>query len=227
MSDSIGTETIISLQELSKALEKATKDKLSTNELTPERLLWEIYNKIFTILITCENCITSKDSLTAHLIARYTYELLIIFAYIFQDKTARLERAKKFLEFNQFQTLERKWTKVEYKQMIEALPDGSRFSIHSDHYRRLSNFAHPTMDSFMLNRRGNEIELRMIVNTVLLTLSTILEIIKICIEDKLYFDPTQEEELLKEMKRIYDKTDNLMKNTGTSRKTYKTVQGTP
>ena len=48
-------ETVALLQQLSKELENASRGKLSTNDITPDRLLWEIINKIFSILVTCEN----------------------------------------------------------------------------------------------------------------------------------------------------------------------------
>lgn len=207
-------ETIALLQKFSAVLENASAGKLSTNDITPERLLWEIYNKIFTILVTCENCITFKDSLTSHLVARYAYEMLIISAYIFQDKTQTAERASKFLEFNQFQSEERKWTKVDYASMIDGLPDKNRFSLHRDHYRRLSNFAHPTMDSFLLNRRGGDAEFLMILNTVLLTIGTILELVRITLEEALYFE--NKTELMIEIGHITTRADGLMKELRTA-----------
>ncbi len=207
-------DTIQLLNRFSSALEKAAAGKLSTNEITPERLMWEIYNKVFNILVICENCITFKDSLTSHLVARYTYEMLIVSAYIFQDKTETTERVRKFLEFNQFQSQERKWTKVDYASIVEALPDNSRFSSHKDHYRRLSNFAHPTMDSFLLNRRGNDAEFLQMLNTVLLTIGTILELVKITIEEDLYFE--NKTELMIETAYITAKADELMKELRTA-----------
>lgn len=202
-------EIIHLLQRLSLILEEASKGKVSTDEITPERLLWEIYNKIFTLIVSCESCIRLKDSLVSHLVARYTYELLIVFAYIFQDKDSRSERVDKFLNFNQFKTPERKWTKVEYSQMINGLPDGERFSMHKSLYRKLSNFAHPTMDSFLLNRRGPDVELLLILNTVLLTLGAMFEIVDICIKEKLYFDESTDLSL--EINSLRFETDRIMK----------------
>jgi len=203
-------ETIALLKKLSSELEAASKDKLSTNEKTPERLLWEIFNKVFTILVICENGLLTKDSLTIHLVARYSYEMLIVFAYVFLDKSNREERAKQFISFNQFTNTDRMWTDKTYSQMLESLPDKTRFATHKKHYRNLSNFAHPTMDSFMLNRRGDQNEFLVNLGTVLLTLGTILEIVKICFEEKLYFNDEQRK--LLNIVDISTKVDRLMKN---------------
>jgi len=213
-------ETIALLRQLSKELENASKGKLSTNDKTPERLLWEIFNKIFTILVTCENGLLSKDSLAIHLIARYSYEMLIIFAYIFLDKSKTQERAEQFISFNQFKNTDRMWTDKTYTQMIESIPDKTRFAIHKKHYRNLCNFAHPTMNSFMLNRSGNQIEFLMNLNTVFLTLGTILEIIKICFEEKLHF--SDEQRKLINIIDISERKDNLVKNIGIILSTYTT-----
>ena len=93
-------ETIALLQRLFRELENASKGKLSTNDKTPDRLLWEIFNKVFTILVTCENGLLTKDSLTIHLVARYSYEMLIVFAYIVLDKSknARTSRTIYFIQ---------------------------------------------------------------------------------------------------------------------------------
>lgn len=116
-------ETIMLLRQLSKELGNASKGKLSTADKTPERLLWEIFNKIFSILVTCENGLLTKDSLTIHLIARYAYEMLIVFAYVFLDKSKTQERAEKFISFNQFKNEDRRWTDKTYAQMLESIPD--------------------------------------------------------------------------------------------------------
>lgn len=197
------------LRQLSINLEHASKGKLSTNDKTPERLLWEIFNKIFSILVICENSVLKKDSLTIHLIARYSYEILIVFAYIFFDNSKMQERAEQFISFNQFKNTNRKWTDKTYAQMLESIPNGSRFAMHKKHYRNLSNFAHPTMDSFLLNRRGDDNEFHMILNTVLLTIGTILEIIKICIDENLHFNNKQKGIL--DIENISTTTDRIMK----------------
>jgi hypothetical protein len=203
-------EAVALLQRLSKELEIASKGKLSTNDKTPDRLLWEIFNKIFTILVTCENALLTKDSLTVHLIARYSYEMLIVFAYVFLDKSKTQERAEQFILFNQFKNTDRMWTDKTYAQMLEALPDKTRFAIHKTHYRNLSNFAHPTMDSFMLNRRGDQSEFLMNLSTLLLTLGTVLEIVRICFEEHLHF--TDGEQKLINIAEITTEADQLMKN---------------
>lgn len=183
-------ESLALLQRLSGELQKACNGKLSTNDITPNRLLWEIFNKIFSILVICENCLIAKDSLTIHLVARYTYEMLIVFAYIFQGKSVadKKKEAEQFIRFNQFTNNKRKWTDKTLAEMIKSIPNSQRFTTHSNHYRNLSNFAHPSMDSFMLNRKGKDYEISMILGTTLLTIGTILEIIKICFEENLYFD---------------------------------------
>jgi len=181
-------ETIGLLRQLSKELQLACKGKVSTNDITPDRLLWHIFNKIFSILVICENGLLMKDSLTIHLIARYSYEVLIIFAYIFLDKSKIQERVGEFLTFTQFKSTKQKWTDKTYAKMLEEIPNNTRFSTHKRHYRNLSNFAHPNMDSFLLNCKGEDYEISMILSTTLLTIGTILEIIKICFEENLYFD---------------------------------------
>ena len=203
-------ETIALLQRLFRELENASKGKLSTNDKTPDRLLREIFNKVFTILVTCENGLLTKDSLTIHLVARYSYEMLIVFAYIVLDKSKTQERAEQFISFNQFKTTDRMWTDKTYTQILDSIPDKVSFAIHKTHYRNLSNFAHPTMDSFMLNRRGNQSEFLMNLSTVLLTLGTVLEIIRVCFEEKLYFNDEQWK--LLNFTDISAKADGLMKN---------------
>lgn len=202
-------KTIILLQRLYKDLEKLNNGRKSTNDITPERLWWEIFNKIFTILITCENCLNSKDSLVSHLIARYTYEILIISEYIFSDDKNVQEKTEKFLNFNQFSNFERQWTKINYSQMIESIPDSVLSSSHKGHYRLLCNYAHPSMDSFMLNRRGEKSEYLVTINTVLLTIASILEIIKICFKKSDHFD--QKEKELFNIDALSEETYSLLK----------------
>jgi len=183
-------KTLKLLQQISEELERACEGKLSTDDITPDRLLWEIFNKIFSILVICKNCLLQKDSLTTHLVSRYTYEMLVVFGYIFQGKSAtkKEKKAGQFLRFNQFRSSKRKWTDKTLSDMIKNISNNQRFAKHQKHYRNLSNFAHPTNDSFLLNRRGEDCEFLMILNTTLLTIRIILEIIKICFEDNLYFD---------------------------------------
>ncbi len=189
------SKTVALLQLFSHNLEAAMAGKVSTADITPDRLLWEIFNKVFTILVTCENCLNFKDSLSVHLVARYTYEMLVVFAYIFLEKSRTQERVDQFLNFSQFKSTERMWTDKTFKQMLDSIPDKTRFAIHSKHYRNLSNFAHPTMDSFLLNRRGDVYEFSMILSTVLLTLGTILEIARTCVQEDLYFNEEQKKML--------------------------------
>ncbi len=197
------------LDKLFRELEVASKGKLSTNEITPDRLLWEIINKIFSILVTCENCLRSKDSLAIHLIARYTYEMLIVFAYIFLNRPDTGEMAKQFTRFNQFKSDKRKWTDETIAHMAENIPNKERFANHKEHYRNLSNFAHPTMDSFLLNRRGDISEFSMILNTLLLTVRYILGIIAICFEVNLYFDDQQKKKI--NLASISSEAERIMK----------------
>lgn len=203
-------DTIKLLRDLSNELEEASRGKLSNNDTTPDRLLWEIFNKIFNILVILENSLLTKDSLTIHLVARYSYEMLIVFAYIFLDKSQTQGRAQQFIQFNQFKNSRRKWTDQTFAQMIEVIPNDSRFKIHGQHYRHLSNFAHPTMDSFQLNRRGDQSEFLMIFGTLLLTVGTILEIVKICFEENLHF--TEDEKKKINLINFYTITDKLMKD---------------
>lgn len=178
-------------RDLFESLEKASEGKLSTNEINSDRLLWEIFNKIFNIIVICENSLAAKDSLTIHLIARYTYEMLVVFAFIFFDKAQTPTRIQQFVEFNQFKETKRMWTDKTFSEMINSIPQKSWLSLHKDHYRTLSNFAHPTMDSFLLNRRGEEAEFLTILNTVLLIINTIIEIIRISFDQNLYFSDEQ------------------------------------
>jgi len=205
-------KTVSLLEKLFSELELASKGKLSTDEITTERFLWEIFNKIFNTLVILENCLKFKDSLTAHLTARYVYEMLIIFAYIVDDRDASQEKARKFLSFNQFKNSERKWTDLDLARMIDELQDSSRFELHKKHYRHLCNFAHPSMDSFMLNRRGDSSEFHMILITVLLTVGTMIEIAKICLEEDLYF--TETKRATTQLVQISSEADFLMKTLG-------------
>lgn len=207
-------ETIALLKRFSSDLEKLSEGKISTNDVTPERLWWEIFNKIFAVLVTCENCLVTKDSLASHLIARYTYEMLIISGYIFLDDNTIQKKIEQFVNFTQFKNTKRKWTDKTYAKMIEEIPDNTRFSFHKKHYRNLCNFAHPTMDSFLLNRRGDKSEFFMTLNAVLLTIVTILEIIKICFEKNLYF--STEQKVMFDIPAIATEANRLMKELKTA-----------
>ena len=202
-------DTVKLIRTLYSELEESSKGKLSTNDNTPERLLWEVFNKIFNVLVILENGLLAKDSLTIHLIARYSYEMLVVFAYIFLDKSQTQGRAREFLQFNQFKNTKRMWTDKTFAQMVEAIPDDTRFRLHKQHYRDLSNFAHPTMDSFLLNRRSDQGEFLVIFNTLLLTVGTILEIIKICLEENIYFTESERSKI--NLVNFYTTIDRLRK----------------
>lgn len=205
-------ETVTLIRKLSDDLERASAGKLSTNDISTDRLLWEVFNKVFTILVTLENSLHTKDSLTIQLIARYSYELMIISAYILLDRTKTENRARDFLTFNQYKDAKRAWTDKTYAQMLEDIPDKNRFASHKKHYRALSNYAHPTMDSFLLNRKGQDIEFLMALSTTLLTIGTIVEVIKICFEQNLYFSDNQKKAI--DLITISQTTDRLMKEVG-------------
>ena len=100
------------------------------------------------------------------------------------------------------------WTDKTFAQMVNDTPEINA-GFHKDHYRNLSNFAHPTMDSFLLNRRGDKPEFSMILNTNLLTVRTILEIVKICFEQNLYFDDNQKSKI--NIAALFLVADNIMK----------------
>lgn len=209
-------KTVALLRSFYGQLEQASKGNLSTADITPNRLFWEVINKIFTILVTCENSLTFKDSLAAHLVARYTYEMFVIVVYVFLDKSKTQERAEQFLKFNQFKNTERAWSDKTFAQMLKDLPDNSRFAFHTGHYRNLSNFAHPTMNSFLLNRMGAEVEFSMTINTVLLTLNTILEIVKICFAESTFFSDEQKAHV--NLAKISEEIDTIMAELKSSTK---------
>lgn len=121
--------------------------------------------------------------------------MLIVIAYIFIDKSKSSERVKQFLNFRQFEASQRKWDNKDYAAMIASLPDNERFHLHKRHYRNLSNFAHPTIDSFLLNRCGEQAEFEMIPGTSLLTLGTLLEIVKICFQNSNYFNEEERNQI--------------------------------
>lgn len=203
-------QTIALLQRLSRDLENASEGRWSSNDVTPDRLLWEIFNKIFTILVTCENGLRAKDSLAIHLVVRYAYEMLVVFFYIFLDESKTEERARQFISFNQFKNTERQWTNKTFAQMVESISNNEWLILHKGLYRGLSNFAHPTMDSFMLNRRGDESEFMMNLSTVFITIGTILEIIRTCFDRNLYFNDKQKSML--NISELYLEVDKLTKD---------------
>ncbi len=205
------TKEILELKsQLWNQLVQAVEGKLSTSDVTQERLLWEVFNKIFSILEICENSLITKDSLTIHLVARYTYEMLIIFAYLFFNELERQKRIEDFIKFNQFKSTKKKWTNKTFFQMVDSISSyDSRFKNHESTYRNLSNFAHPTMDSFLLNRRGGESEFLVIFGSFLFNLGVIIEIIKICFEKNLFF--TEEDRKKISIENLSEKTSKVMK----------------
>jgi hypothetical protein len=208
------------LDELSSVLESSSVNKISKKELNPERMLWEIHSKIFTIIITTQNALLTKDSLSTHLVARYTYEILIIFYYIFSDKTKSEERSKAFLSFNQFETKQRDWKNGKtFTVLLEEIPDKSFLNFHKNHYRNLSNLGHPTMDSFLLNRRGEESEFKTIINTSILIIRNLIEIETSCIKWNIYFDSGQRDTLKVKLSALSEETNkkfDLLKKNQTS-----------
>jgi hypothetical protein len=188
MKNKLVNELVISLLlDFSRKLEKVSKDKLSISEHNEHQFVWEFTNKTFSVLVSLENFIRCKDSLAAHLMCRFTYEMLVTFAYVVSDREKRQERISDFLSFNQFKTEKRQWSSLGITGMVNELKNSERFSNHSHHYKNLSNFAHPTNDLFMLNRRGEESEFMMIQNSVLLSLATLVIMFEICEDPKTSF----------------------------------------
>jgi hypothetical protein len=177
-------------------LEKATEGKLSSDEININRFWWEVINKLFTILVTLENSLRTKDSLTTHLVARYIYELLIVCEYVStSSKFSPEQKVKDFLAFNQFRQNKRDWKdSVTYKDMLKEV-NSQYLNLHQDHYRHLSNFSHPTPDSFFLNRRGEKNEFKLIMSTCVLSVGTILEILKVCFEKSDFFNDIEKEKI--------------------------------
>lgn len=179
------------IADFSASLDLLCAGKVSTNDISSERLVWEFYNKIFTILVSLENSIRLKDSLSANLMARFTYETFVTFAYIYTDPAQREDRVKAFLNFEQSVSMDRTWSGKTFTQMLESVPKPERYTFHKQHYRTLSNLAHPTLNSFYLNRKGQDIEFAQILTTTCLTLTTIRQIIILTVEHKLYFEESK------------------------------------
>lgn len=178
------------LAEYSSMLELCVSGKLSRAEKDTDQFIWEFNNKIFTILVSLENAVKSKDSLTVHLMARYTYEMLVIFLYVILNEDKRSERVLRFLNFEQHKTNQRQWNyDVTYRQMIDDNPEiTERLKGHKSLYRCLSNSAHPSNDSFLLNRKGTEAETKLIVNTAVLSVLNLVEINHTYVDKHLFLD---------------------------------------
>ncbi|MFT6361514.1 MAG: hypothetical protein ACJA2Z_000507, partial [Candidatus Paceibacteria bacterium] len=50
------------------------------------RLIQEYLNKIYSLIISVQNQVDNKDSLSLSLYTKYIYELLVDFLYIFSEK---------------------------------------------------------------------------------------------------------------------------------------------
>lgn len=172
-------ELIKFAREVEEILTILTDGHLSTSNKDKTQFLWEVNNKIFNAIVIIENAVIHKDSLSIHLLQRYFYELSIITNFILSSPNSE-DQAKSFLSFEQDKSSERKWTKTDYKSMIEAIQKNNpagRFASHDSFYRSLSNLGHPTYDSFLLNRKGEEIEFYQILGAGLLIVGIICDLI--------------------------------------------------
>lgn len=211
--EELRTETITLLSALYDALETATEGEKSTDDINSQRLLWEFINKIFTIIVSTENGIKLKDSLSIQLVGRYTYETLVSFLYIYLESAYTEERARAFLNYDPHADPRKKYfDNKNFADMLRALLDKSWSEMHSSHYRELSSLAHPTMRSFLINRKGQETEFRILINTALLIIGAIREILSLCIQKGLFFPLQTVATLSAELERITTAAVALMES---------------
>lgn len=183
--------------------------KKSTEEIDSDRLFWELFHKIFTIIDILKKSINNKDSLTTHLVVRYLYEIFIVSLYILCDEETRTVRVFDFLNFSKSKSPNSKWTKTTYQEMIDSINEDDWSKIHKELYPSLCNFAHPNMDSFLLNRCGEYAENEIILKTTLLGVYTITELISL-IDRKSDYLEKYKNTLLKEIQAINIESFELM-----------------
>lgn len=130
-----------------------------------EEAIREIMNRFYSNLVSLENHLITKDSLSSTLIQRYNNELVLDFYYVI-DPSGEKDKIKNF--FNHKIT-DRDWSKIDKSEKRKFLP---RWVISQDDYknvyRKLSNLAHPNIISLQLNRRGNEYEFIIIKEAICL-----------------------------------------------------------
>lgn len=143
----------------------------------------EICNRFYSNLVSLENHLLLKDSLSAALIQRYNHELVVDFYYLL-DPSDKENKTEKFFNHSH-DSVAREWSTLPSKEKRAFVPpwvadDKGLVSI----YKILSNMAHPNIISIRLNRRGKESEYKIIKGAITLCIVEISS----CINHKIFRD---------------------------------------
>ncbi|MFT6829786.1 MAG: hypothetical protein ACJAV6_000621 [Candidatus Paceibacteria bacterium] len=141
------------------------------------RLIQEYLNKIYSLIISVQNQVDNKDSLSLSLYTKYIYELLVDFLYIFSEKEKVDEKIELFFKFGK-ETHEIKWHKSQIRQKSEKIKHTDFDNLHGIFYKTINKFTHPSIFSLLVNRRGTNKEIEHIslcTNTICRFLIIILE----------------------------------------------------
>lgn len=148
-----------------------------SDEKNKEQALLEIMNRFYSNLICLQNHLLAKDSLSATLIQRYNNELTVDFYYIL-DPGGEKDKIKNF--FNH-KIVEREWSKIDKAEKRKFVPPWVMGQdTYKEHFKILSNLAHPNIISLRLNRRGVESEFSTIKDAICLCIFEI----SLCLNDK-------------------------------------------
>ena len=134
---------------------------VSTNNRDLKQFVWEFFNRFYSNLVSLENCLILKDSLSTTLIQRYNHEMLLSFFFV----VASPEAEKRVLDYFSYEEDlknnpgKRTWSTEDKKELRNHVPPwNAREPALSLFYKQLSDLAHPNCISMRLNRRGVKYE---------------------------------------------------------------------
>ena len=143
----------------------------------------EICNRFYSNLVSLENHLCLKDSLSAALIQRYNHELAVDFYYLL-DPSDREEKIRRFFGYSN-DSNSREWSTLPLKEKRTSVPSSvASGNDLSSLYKTLSNMAHSNIVSIRLNRLGKDFEFNIIKGAIMLC---IIEISN-CIDYKVFRD---------------------------------------
>ena len=180
----MGSESKKLLKDFIEHLDTFYKD-LGVFDTSQERqdVAREICNRFYSNLVSLENHLLLKDSLSSALIQRYNHELVVDFYYLL-DPSDKEDKIKRFFNHSH-DSAAREWSTLPSKEKRAFVPpwvadDKGLVLI----YKTLSNMAHPNIISIRLNRRGQEFEFKIIKGAIILC---VIEI-SACINHKVFRD---------------------------------------
>lgn len=138
----------------------------------------EIMNRFYSNLVSLQNHLLTKDSLSSTLVQRYNNELVVDFYYLI-DPSGEENKIENFFnhDFSQREWSKIKDAKAEKRKFIPPWVISQEG--YKNFYKRLSNLAHPNILSLQLNRKGNEYEFIVIKDAICLCVFEI----SLCLND--------------------------------------------